>query len=67
MNIDEITRDWLNVFAAVKSKGELAKSAFFRLASLDVLPAGVDPTNPEVVAALREIRVANLREWKGRT
>ncbi len=55
---DEITRDWLDVFAESKAKGEdLADSVFWRLAMF-ALPEGVDPENAEVQSALREIKAA---------
>jgi hypothetical protein len=55
---DELTREWLDVFAASKAAEErLADSPFWRLA-LHTLPLGVDPDHPEVVAALAEIRAS---------
>jgi hypothetical protein len=57
----DITADWLGTFEAAKESGEFGGgrgvSAFWRLAA-DVLPVGVDPTDPRVVAARAEIRAA---------
>ncbi len=51
-----VTAEWLETFKLSKAKGEnLADSVFWRLA-LTTLPEGVDPNNPEVQAAIREIR-----------
>ncbi len=56
--MNEITRDWLDVFEKSKRAGEeLEKSVFWRLAVF-VLPLGVDPEHPDVQKALAEIKAA---------
>lgn len=55
--MNELTKDWLQLFNEDKAKGTLAKSIFWRLATFD-LPEGVDPDNPEVIAAIEDIRQA---------
>ncbi len=53
---EETTRDWLEVFDADVAAGkDLSKSIFWRLAA-DVLPEGVDRSNPRVLAAQEKIR-----------
>lgn len=56
--MDEITRDWLEVFRESKERGEdLSCSVFWRLA-LHTLPLGVDGNCEEVKQAVREIQEA---------
>ena len=54
--MNEITREWLEVFHECKAKGEVLRdSPFWRLA-IYALPNGVDPNHPDVIEALIAIR-----------
>jgi hypothetical protein len=55
-SVNEITREWIEVFDGCVMRGEVLRdSAFWRLA-LYHLPEGVDPNHPEVIDALVMIR-----------
>lgn len=56
--MNELTKDWLQLFNEDKAEGALGKSIFWRLAAEVELPEGVDPDNPEVMAAIGDIRLA---------
>ncbi len=51
-----LTDEWLEVYNdSVKNKEDFKKSIWWRLA-VDVLPEGVDDTDPRVVAAIKDIK-----------
>jgi hypothetical protein len=56
--MDSLTQEWLECYRDDKANGENpADHIFWRLA-LDVLPEGVNPNDPQVIAAIAEIRTA---------
>jgi hypothetical protein len=60
--MNDLTREWLEVFAESKRNGEnLADSIFWRLSVQVCLPTGVDGGNPQVQQALAEIRESIAR------
>lgn len=52
-----LTDEWLEVYnESVKSNEDFKQSIWWRLA-VDVLPEGVDDTDPRVIAAIADIKV----------
>lgn len=58
MIMESVTQEWLECFKESKENGGLT-SVFFRLTPIIGLPEGVDPENPEVIAAIEDIKIAN--------
>jgi hypothetical protein len=52
-----LTDEWLEVYNdSVKKNEDFKKSIWWRLA-VDVLPEGVDDTDPRVIEAIKDIKV----------